>query len=123
MDKFSSQFNVSKLRILAAIDTLNMDKIPANSVNISELTGIDLNSIKVRLCQLKKLLNIRYDNQKHDNCKLLYSLNTKGQTRLDNLLKRVENGNNLKLKKKPEPYDWTGFVLLPGLKEPIDKNK
>lgn len=117
-----NQYNVTKLRILASIDYLASCKIPANSKTISELAGISQYAAATRLREMNHMLAVRYSKRNVDRCQLQYKLNDNGKRRLNMLLDRVLNGYDLKLQKKPEPYDWTGFVLLPGLKKEEDKN-
>lgn len=110
-----------KLRILSAVAYLNKNRIPANSVTIQKLTGMtsesDTISIRSRLYQMRHLFNISYDKKHHDRCVLKYRLNKTGEQRLNMLLDRLDNGYDLNLKRKPEPRDWSGFLLLPGLEE------
>ena len=116
-----NRYNVVKLRILSAVEYLNENRLPANSVTIQKLTGMtndkDIVSISTRLNQLKHLFSISYDRKHHDGCTLRYKLNDNGKRRLNMLLDRMNNGYDLNLKRKPEPRDWTGFLLLPGLEE------
>lgn len=110
-------YNITKLRILSAVDWLEESKYPANSRTVSKLAGIGHYATSTRLRELNNLFIVKYDKKTTDRCRLLYKLNETGKRRLNLLLDRMLNGYDLKLQKKPEPYDWTGFVLLPGLEE------
>lgn len=110
-----NKFNVTKFMILSTISYLNEQNVPANSKTISKLSSIKHSAVMTFLSEQGGLFNIRYDKKKTDGCLLLYTLNERGKRRLNQLLDRFANGYNLKLRNKPEPYDWSGFVLLPGL--------
>lgn len=118
-----TRFNIVKLQLLSAIAYLNEKKIIANSTTIIDITGMEKFTVRSRLYQMTNLLNISFDKKHHNGCTLKYKLNETGKRRLNLLLDRMLNGYDLKLQKKPEPYDWTGFVLLPGLVEEVEENE
>lgn len=117
-----NQYNVTKIKILASIDYLESYKLPANSKTISKISGIRQPAVATRLRDMNHLFHVKYDKKTTDGCKLRYKLNDNGKRRLNMLLDRLEKGYDLKLQKKPEPQDWTGFVLLPGLSKDKDNS-
>lgn len=113
-------YNLTKYQILAAVLFLEEMGMQATTVKIRILTQRRSDSI----CKILKKCTPTYIISKggwnvEDRCVTYCKATKRGRTLFNMLADNHARGLNLKISKHqtPEPYDYSDFVLLPGLEE------
>lgn len=111
-------YNVSKIKILSAIDYLTRRKQTANSIRICVLTGLDKQTVFSLLYRFRiGYIDKEIDNKYTNGCLFKLKLKDKGKAKLDKMLDRMDSGLTLNLRGLPSKTNYNGFTLLPGIAE------
>lgn len=109
------EFNLTKFKVLLAVELCNQEGIPATSYSIARLTGIPKKNIVQYMPRYEDYVNLKRIRKSPDRCLFQYSLSAKGRDACNRYFERFEKGFDLKLRSVPKRVDWTGVKLLPDM--------
>lgn len=110
-------YNVQKFNVLLAIKLINEYKIPATGHLITDVAGLDYPNVSSKLSRYYRQgyvnRNALHVNKRYRCTK--YRLSKKGKSVLEKFSERMLNGQDLNIRKAPQPHDWTDIKLVPNL--------